>query len=253
MAPPLAEQADQLGDHAAVGVLHDDHVLAAGEPRDVAVPLRLAVGRVAHLGDDQVDVVGQREVHRLEVEEVARHDDLPPDRPGVGARVVGELGEVPLDREALERVVVAEERRGLAAGLEVEPLLEQPLAVVEGAEVDAVERRVPPVGRLLLEVGAEPLHAVLAEARAVLERAHRQLGLVELDAVDAGVDLDPDHGLEVLAPDRVVAVHVEALVLAVGALHPVRVARLLVDVADHALLDQVGDRLVVAVDEAVGK
>ena len=58
-----------------------------------------------------------------------------------------------------------------------------------------------------------------------------QLGLVELDAVDAGVDLDPDDRLEVLPPHRVVAVHVEALVLAVRALDPAGVAGLLVDVA----------------------
>ncbi|GAA3143595.1 hypothetical protein [Nonomuraea salmonea] len=82
---------------------------------------------------------------------------------------------------------------------------------------------------------------------------HGQLGLVELDAVHTGVDLDPDHGLEVLAPDRVVAVHVEALVLAVGALHPVGVAGLAVDVAGHALLDEVGDRLAVGVDQPAGE
>ena len=108
-------------------------------------------------------------------------------------------------------------------------------------------------GRQLLQIGPETLHAVLAEARAVLEGPHRQLGLVELDAVDAGVDLDPDDRLEVLPPHRVVAVHVVALVLAVGALHPVRVTRLLVDVAGDALLDQVGHRLTVAVDQAVGE
>ena len=63
----------------------------------------------------------------------------------------------------------------------------------------------------------------------------------------------PDHGLEVLETDRVVAVHVEALVLTIGALHPVRMARLLVDVADNALLDQVHDPLPVRVTDPSGR
>jgi hypothetical protein len=42
-------------------------------------------------------------------------------------------------------------------------------------------------------------------------------------------------------------------VLAVGALDPLAVARPLVDVAGDALLDQVGDLLAVAVDQAVRK
>ena len=108
-------------------------------------------------------------------------------------------------------------------------------------------------GGSALQVGAEALHAVLAEAGAVLERTHRQLGLVELDAVDSGIDLDPDDRLQVLAPDRVVAVHVVALVVAVGALDPVRVTRLLVDVARDALGDDVGDLLAVTVDQAAGE
>jgi hypothetical protein len=73
---------------------------------------------------------------------------------------------------------------------------------------------------------------------------------VELDAVHAGVDLDSDDGLEVLAPDGVVAVHVEAPVVTVRALHPLRVQSHLMDVPRAALLDQVGDRLAVAVAQA---
>jgi hypothetical protein len=49
---------------------------------------------------------------------------------------------------------------------------------------------------------------------------------------------------------RVVAVHQEALLTVPGHLHPARVARLAVDVARDALLDQVVHPLAVAVDEA---
>ncbi len=96
-----------------------------------------------------------------------------------------------------------------------------------------------------LQVLAEGSHAVLAEAAAVLQAGERQVRLVQLDAVHPGVDLDADDGLEILAPDRVVAVHQVAVVLAVGALHPAGVQGVAVDVARGALLEQVGDWLAV--------
>ena len=184
---------------------------------------------------------------RVEVEEVARDQHLPAHAAAVLPGVRGQLGEVRGDRRALVGVVVGEQRRLDLPVAEVVPLGEQPVAVVEGLQVHS--------GKLggqrtqALQVGPEPGHAVAAEAGAVLHRPERQLGLVELDAVDAGVDLDPDDRLEVLPPDRVVAVHVEALVVAVRALHPAGVAQVLVDVAGDALLDQVGHRLAGAVGQ----
>src|SRR5260221_12640005 len=97
------------------------------------------------------------------------------------------------------------------------------------------------------QIRLEQLHAVLAEAAAVAGREDGQVSFVKLDARDTRVDLDPDDGLEVLAPDRVVAVHQVGVVLAVGALDPGRVTRRAEDVPRDALLEQVGDLLAVAV------
>ena len=124
---------------------------------------------------------------------------------------------------------------------------------MEGRQIGARQLAGELVRRQRLQVGAESLHAVFAEAAAVLEGRQRQLRLVELDAVDTGVDLDADDRFQVLAPDRVVAVHRVAEVLAVGALHPVRVAGHAVDVARAGFFEQVGDRLAVAVDQPAGK
>src|ERR1043165_1658891 len=107
------------------------------------------------------------------------------------------------------------------------------------------------VGRKRRKVRAEATHARVAEAAAVLERRDRDLRLVEVHALDAGVDLDPHDRLEVLAPDRVVAIHHVVPVLRAGDLDPERVARLAVDVALRALLEDVGDLLAVRVAYAV--
>jgi hypothetical protein len=110
---------------------------------------------------------------------------------------------------------------------------------VEGGEVRVLQRLRQPLRRKVLEVRAEQLHAVLAEAAAVAGGEDRQVGLVEMDARDTRVDLDPDDRLQVLAPDRVVPVH------------QVRVVLVAVDVPRRALLEDVGDLLPIAVHESV--
>jgi hypothetical protein len=77
--------------------------------------------------------------------------------------------------------------------------------------------------------------------------------VVRLHAVDTGVDLDADDRFQILAPDRVVAVHRVAEVFPVRAFHPVRVTGHAVDVARAGLFQQVADRLAVAVDQPAGK
>ncbi len=248
-----AQHVDQLRHHAAVRVLDHHHRLLAGESGHVPVPLRLPVPRVLHLGDDQVDLRLQRVVLVEHVEEVPRHQHLAPLRRRVLPRVVGQLAEVAGDRLALEADVLPVERRLFLVLFEIVPLTLQPLAVVECREVDRPQRLRQVSLIELLQVLAKLLHALLAEAAAVLQRRQRQLRLVELDAVHPGVDLDPDHRLEVFAPDRVVAIHRVAGMLAVRALDPVRVARFPVDVPRDALVDQVGHRLAVAVDQPAGK
>src|SRR5512144_1985907 len=154
---------------------------------------------------------------------------------------------------AVEPDVVPVERRVPPALLEVVTTLEEPRAVVERREVGARELLGQLLFRQPLEVRAELLRAVLAEAPAVPGREQGQVGLVELDPGDAGIDLDPDDRLQVLAPHRAVAIHQVGEVLAVGRLHPLGMERVAVDVAGGAFLEEVGDHLALGVHEAVGE
>ena len=98
---------------------------------------------------------------------------------------------------------------------------------------------------------AEAAHAILTEAGTVLHGAERRGGFVELHAVNAGVDLQADDGLQIFAPDRVVAVHVVAVLRAVGRFDPTGMVGAAVEPARGAFLEQIGDGLTGAVGQAV--
>ena len=153
-------------------------------------------------------------------------------------------------------VVVSEEewRIGLARR-GIEPACEQVLPVVEGGKVDglAAGRLAQRLRAQRCEVLAEAPDAVLAEAGAVLHGAKRRRGFVELHAVHTGVDLQANDRLDVVAPDRVVPIHVVAVLRPVGRFDPAGVIGLSVEPARGALLEEIGDLLAVAVDQAGGE
>ncbi len=157
---------------------------------------------------------------RRQVVEVARHLDVASLLGAVGLDVVRELAEVAHNRLPLEPDVIPVQRGALAVRLEVVASLQQPAAVMERPQILALEFLRQVLGGEPRQIRLEQLHAVLAEAAAVAGREDGQVSFVKLDARDTRVDLDPDDGLEVLAPDRVVAVHQVGVVLAVGALDP---------------------------------
>src|SRR5438067_310797 len=99
----------------------------------------------------------------------------------------------------------------------------------------------PAAYRQARQVPPDPSHARRTAAPTVLQRRQRDLGLVEVHAVDACVDLQADDGPQVLPPHGVVAVHHVVPVLHPGAFDPQRVARPAVDVPLGTLLQDVPD------------
>src|SRR5262245_31714102 len=241
----------QLRSHAALCILDDDDGLAPREAGGIPAPVRLPIARRVHLRDEDVRLRLEGVVVRREVVVVATDQDVPALRASVLLDVVGQLGEVSDDRLALEADVVPVQGRRLAIGLEVIAALEQPASVVEGVEVGVLQRFGELLGRQLLQIGPEQLHAVLAEAAAVAGREDRQIRLVEVHPGHTGVDLDPDDRLQVPPPDRVVAVHEVRVVIVARHLDPGRMAGVPMNVAGRALLEDVGDLLPVAVHQPV--
>src|SRR5664280_2433388 len=93
--------------------------------------------------------------------------------------------------------------------------------------------------------------AILAEASAVLHGAERRRGLVELYAMHSRIDLQADDGLDVLAPDWIVPIHIVAVLICVGRFDPPRMVGYSVEATRGAFLKKVGYLLSVAVDETV--
>src|SRR5918999_1279897 len=103
------------------------------------------------------------------------------------------------------------------------------------------------------QVIAEALDAIFAETAPVLHRRDGKLGFVELNPVYSCVDLNSNDGLQVFSPHRIVAIHRVAVVVSVGNLDPVGVARAAVDVARATFFEEVRDLLSVAVVQAPGE
>src|SRR5512140_3616738 len=118
--------------------------------------------------------------------------------------------------------------------------LQQPFAVVEGAQIDSGQFARKLICGQILQIFAELAHTVFAIAAAILQAGDRQFRLVQLNTIDPGIDLDADDRLEILAPDRVIAIHQVRLVLAIRALDPERMESRTVDVTRTALLREIG-------------
>src|SRR5688572_563829 len=248
------EHFDQLWDDPAIRIFSHDDRFTGCEPGDIAIPGWLAIACVAHFSNDEIDLWLHGVIPmRHKVEEVTRNQNGAPFFGGVFTDVIGQLAEVAGNLAGLIAVIFPKERRALALCLEVVSLPQQPFAVMEGLQVGPTQFGRKLLLRQILQILPKTFHTFLAETAAILEAGNRQFSFIQLDAIYPGIDLDADDGFQVFAPNRVVAIHHETLMLPVGSFDPAGIARLPIYVARTACLDQVGHFLALAVDQTHGK